>query len=537
MFAADWIKRALGKSTHPMASLRGAGQLLQELAQLRPIEVVGEAAAMLESIHGEPAFTEAHRLRLAAMIDEAAHAAVRRLSTDYAMGRAGDSSSGQFGSPELLQFAFSGDGKAAAQGTDVWPVLADYLETLAAGYARRIDALSEQSEPDLTQRLPLFISRAMRAVSDRMALGWMRNLPPDLASWESLVWFYQVAESHGFPETLVHPYAADPLATCAQHEFAAAVMFAAAAPDSLTPSHIVLVHEIAHVFAGTFACGTEPGQNFRYYSDLMRPAPPARADGQAESRGSGLYFGPGTIVAKLRAVSVEVQEGSATRLLLTSGAGAAQALEALAHAARYWGESPPSRRYERTRLDSAVEVVVGIPDLQSAMRAGGGAPEIGSTVFPECWALTDFSSRGISARYVRRPAREFGIGTLFGFRIDRSQTWCLAVVRRMRREGYRHTDVGSEIIAKGVEHVSLELPAEARLQSGLAPGAVLQSHTILAPEAAGLSDQPSMFFWPGTNLPTQDFVMHRGGKAHRIRLGEPLGRLDGWDRIAFEWIG
>ncbi len=155
---------------------------------------------------------------------------------------------------------------------------------------------------------------------------------------------------------------------------------------------------------------------------------------------------------------------------------------------------------------------------------------------PDNWTLTDFSPRGISARFVHRPAAHVGIETLFGFRLERSESWCVAVVRRVWRDGHRHTDIGAEILAKGAELVSLELVVDSTVAQAAQHTAAVRSRTVLLPEAPSLKNQPSLFFEPGTNMPGQVCLLHQNHAARRIRLGPTLARIDGWDRVSFEWL-
>ena len=554
MLGLDWISRLRGKSGHPMSDVRTAAKLLQELPLAMPLKVIGETAAWLESVEHETSFTLAHRLRIVAMIDEAAHASLAQLTLEYVEVRAGSALSEARTSRQRFTFDQS-DAGAAAQSADCWPVLVDYLEKLSGSYVRALDGLESQPEPEIARQLPLFFSRAMRAIRGKMAVGWLRYLPPDRASWESLVRCYHRAVSHKCASTLVDAYPTDPSGTSVAYEFAAAVMFAAAAPDTLPPRQIELAHRIASTYAGTFACSTERDQYSRLYVDLDRPGPPVRLVQDLEPGGARLFFGPGSIGPKLRAVLDETRmAATGARVPLGDDFGRSETLTALEHATGIWGDSPRVRRNERTLLDSVIHVVVGVRDLQAALRdkaqvsgnlhlrpQAGDAPLAPANpahraVSLDDWALTDFSSRGISARYPPRPTGHVEIGTLFGFRLERSESWCVAVVRRVRREGYSHTDVGAEILAKGAEGVSLELAFDSATPKPAKQGNFMRSHAVLLPDAPGLNDQPSLLFEPGTNVPDQVYRLHQNDTVRRIRLGPTLERIDGWDRVSFEWV-
>lgn len=535
MLGFDWGSWRRANAGHPMSEGRDVAKLLEDLPLATPGKAVAEAAAWLESVELEPTFTLAHRLRVVAMIDEAVRASVQQVRRDYVGAGAGDS----------------------ADGVACWRLLCDYLDKLGRGYAKGLDALEERPEPELAQRLPLFLSRTMRSVTDRMAVGWMRYLPPDHGSWESLVQAYRIAASRNLVATLVQAYEADPETTCAGYEFAAAVMFAAAAPDALPPRQIELAHRIASRYASAFECSAVHDERCQFYMDLDRPGPPVRVLADFEISGAMICFGARGVGLKLGALIDEAGKASpGTRAQFGDDFGRSETLAALTHTTAFWSDSPPVRREHRTHVESFIWVTVGVRGLQAALAftdkreasdqwalvpdegvaAPANADQGRDPAALDKWTLTDFSPRGISARLSHRPAGHVGIGTVFGFRLERSAHWGVAIVRRMRRDGRGHTDIGAEILAKGAELVSLELESDATAPQSAWNAALVHSRAVLLPEAPALKNAPSLFFEPATNRPGQVCLLRGGQGVRRIRLGPTLECLDGWDRVSFEWL-
>ena len=533
MLVFEWGNKQRGTSHHPMSDAREAARLLEDLPVANPAKAVAEAAAWLESIELETGFTVAHRLRIVGMIDEAANRSLKQLTLDYVGARAG----------------------VAAGRADSWRALTEYLEKLASAYAQGIEACEQRPEPELTPRMPLFLTRTMRAVASKIAVGWMRYLPPDRSSWETLVRCYRIAAGHKLVTAPVQAYPAEVAMTCVASELSAAVMFAAAAPETLSPRQIELAYRVACAYAGAFACCATRDEHCRMYMDLERPGPPVRILNDLEATGAKVFFAPGSVLAKLNAVLDET--GSSVRGPFGDEFGRTETLAALQHAAVFWSDNAPVRREPRTRIDSVIRVVVGVRNLQLelglaedsreesvdwGLDASGDAavertspPPIQTTATPDTWTLTDFSSRGISARFFRRPAAQLGIGSLFGFRLERSSRWCVAIVRRLRRDGHNHTDIGAEIIAKGADLVGLEL-AVGDAPRTPAHSRVMHTRAVLLPDAPVLKNEPSLLFEPGTNMSGQMFFMYLDNGARRIRLGSVMESVDGWDRVSFEWL-
>ena len=233
--------------------------------------------------------------------------------------------------------------------------------------------------------------------------------------------------------------------------------------------------------------------------------------------------------------------------------GATEKLGVLEHVLRFWGDNPPSRRDERRRINTPIHVEIGAQALRAALeRAEAGrktdiglldaearvsAVDQGRVAALNTWTLTDFSPRGIGARFSRRLDRWLRVGSLVGFRLERSEKWCVAIVRRLRTDARNQTDAGCEILAKVASLVKLEGLAGAGTLLDLAgSGPMVRTSAVMLPDDPQLEARASLLFEPGTNAPGQTFVMHHDGTARRIRLGKVTDYMDGWDRVEFDFV-
>lgn len=514
----EWTHRLLGKSTHPLADAARAAELMKELPRDNPAQALVDAAAWLDAIESEPSFDLAHRLNVVSIVDEGARRAVEQLTLAYA---------------GVLPRLPSGR-------IQDWRTLSEYLEKLSSAYAGALDAYAALPKLD-EPRLALFATRAMRVIIDKMRTGWVRYLPPDRASWEHMVACYQLASRRKVATTLVKAYASDIVNTCAAYELAAAAMLTAAVPQSLSPSQIDVTCRLALQYAGAFMRSSAQEADSIMYVDLEKPAAPTLIRAQQPAGRSLLYFGPGTVAVKLAPLLDETNE-QRTALLnqLGSEISAQDKLTAVEHALRFWSTTPPSRREPRTRINTPVQALVGVGALQRALGHLAHVPDdarlkSASSTQPtvHTWTLTDFSTHGIGARFTRRPDGALSVGSVIGFRLERSPQWAIGIVRRLRNDRQNQTDVGIEILAKATELVALEAwDPRASLSSIVS----VRSGAVLLPDNPQLQNRASMLLEPGTYNPADTFILHRGTGARRARLAATTESLDGWNRVELEWL-
>jgi len=536
MFGVQWGQRSGRKSSHPMGDMTQATQLVRDLPLENANSALAEAAAWLESIHAE-AFVPNHWLNLISMLDEAVHARVEELTLTYVGAIPG--------SPGL-----------AAD----WRVLTDYLDRLGSAYCEIMEMCGQARNADLAPRLPMVVLRAMRAITRSMKVSWLRYLPPDRGSWESLVRCYRTARGANFTNVMASAYATDEQPSCPLHELTVGVMLAAAAPQGLTPRQVEIAYRIASAHRGGFTVTAGRNEEWRHYLfDLDNPGTPSRIPEQVGTADGLMYFSAEAVLPQLKA-KVDASRGAVYALMPNIGYGRefgpGEKLVVVEHVLRFWDDNPPSRRDERRSINTRIHVEVGPQALRAALeRAAADAAQ--TAVFIEgaespageaqndtrvaglnVWTLTDFSGRGIGARFSRRLDRWLSVGSLVAFRLERSEKWCVTVVRRLRTDARNQTDVGCEILAKAASLVMLEgLAFSGTLLDLAGTGTVVHSTAVVLPEDAQLNARASLLFAPGTNAPGQSFAMHHGGITQQIRLGTVAENIDGWCRVEFDVVG
>ena len=540
MLGIQWAEKLGAKaSRHPMSDPAAAAKLLQELPFENPAKAVAEAAAWLESVEAETSFGRAHRVQLVSLIDQAARASV-----------------------DELALAYAGVGHRAPGQSADWRALTGYLDRLSAAYREAIESAADERSTSLGASLPAVLCRMTRAIAYGMKLCWMRYLPPERASWEAIVQAFRTAQAHNCAETLVMADPGDTERTCVLHEFSVAAMFAAATPESLNPRRVELVYRITTSCRAAFDTGFGKQDGRRHYHmNLDQPGPPARTPEQLTGSEAWMFFHANEVQARLRKMLEGSRSGAAP---IPDGAFGAEFAptekeHAIEHVLRFWDDSPPSRREPRMRINTKIQVELGVQAVRDALEGAearlkpesglqlsieplGGAPaQAAKSSEPAAliaWTLTDYSARGLGVRCARRLDRWVKIGSVIGVRLERSEKWCVAIVRRLRTDARSQTDVGAELLTKSAELVTLEGPSSAGASSRLnAGGPIVRSRTLMLPEDPQGNVRASLLFEPNTNAPEQTFVLRRqDGSSRRIRLHESHEVLDGWERVEFDWL-
>ena len=535
MLGIQWGERLRAKvQRHPMADAAAAALLLEELPFKRPAKVLAESTAWLESVEAEATFGRAHRMKIVSLIDGATRASLEELTRTYA-----------------------GAGHGAPGQASDWRTLMAYLDCLGGAYRAILDADPDAPGASLGASLPALACRMMRAIACSMKVSWMRYLPPDRASWEALVHAYRAAQMHNCAETLVMAYPSDTERTCAQHELAVAAMFAAASPESLNPRRVELVYRITSSCRSAFTTGSgNEGGRRHYLVNLDQPSAPVRIPEQLAESAGWMFFHADKVEPRLRALREQSRSGTAGIPDLGTEFAASEIEHAIEHVLRFWDDSPPARREPRTRINTKVQVELGIQAIREALESAdarlnpaseprivmeGVGPETAQTEqsrgTPIPWTLTDYSARGVGVRCARRVDPWLRIGVVIGVRLERSEKWSVAVVRRIRTDARNQTDVGAQLLTRSAELVTLEgPPSPATSPRSNGGGAVVHSRALLLPDDAQHYIRASLLFEPGTNAPEQTFVLRQGDSARHIRLHEADEVLDGWERVEFDGL-
>lgn len=432
------------KPDHPMANLKEAKRLLDELPGNDAAKCLDELGHWLESVMAEEGFKPEYRAQLVQLLDEAAQIPLRKLTRDY------------MASPRL----------AKVQETRLWTALFGYWRQSALAYVACIDlyAAGAKGADALKAGMPLLLARALRALGAQVKWMYVRYGPMDQSVWGVIAKVYALAETRKLAQTAVTLYPGVPGESTPEQEFLKAVMLSASSPDSLLPLEIELCERLIAHFCASFTLRLELQPDIAYWIDLATSQAPLRLARPPQHAPTLRFFAAGRALEDLEALINTVRTTGAIPSQVNLGGSypADDVLDVLSHLAHYWSPKPPERKHQRHRVKSRLNVVHGYDGVLSLFGAGPG-----DDADTETWIVEDVSAGGFGAGIPEIRGEWLKVGCLLGLQPEGGDTWVLGVIRRLQREIPLKGLVGIKIIARSAELVQLSLSGAGGGETGI----------------------------------------------------------------------
>lgn len=420
------------KPDHPMAEIKEARKLLEDLPGGDAFKCVDELTHWLQSVMAEQGFKPDYRAQLVQLLDETAQIHVRKLTRDYLT------------SPRL----------AKIQEARLWKALYEYWREAALAYAGCVElhAGGAKGAEALKSSMPLLLARALRALAAQVKWMYVRYGPMDASVWGTVARVYSVAETSRLAQSPVALYPGIPGDSTPEQEFLRAVMLSASSPDSLLPLEIELCERLIAHFCASFTLRPELQPDVAYWIDLAAAQAPHRLVRAPQPAPTLRFFAAGKALAELEALVGTIKTtGSVPAQVNLGGTYPADTvLDVLRHLALYWSPIPPERKHQRHQVKSRLNVVHGFDGILSIFGSGPG--DEGGT---ETWIVENVSGGGFGAGIPEIRGEWLKIGSLLGLQPDGGDTWVLGVIRRLQREFPLKGSVGIETIAKSAELLRL----------------------------------------------------------------------------------
>lgn len=397
-----------GRPDHPMADLRAARRILDELP-VQDQKAVEELAHWHESLAAAVGFKPGERLQLLTLVDDAAQPRLRRLAREYlASGR-----------------------RSRFQEAQMWGCIHEYWRHAGHGFAHCIDLVLKGGELGKASLAPLVV-RALRSLGQQVKWLYLRYGPIDAAVWGVLNRVYAFAEAHAIREARV--------------EFLKTAMFSAASPGSLLPPEMELAERLIGELAPGFAMAGALEPALPYWTDLGQAMAPLRAATPAVPGGGLRCFGPGNALAQLESMASAAQRG---------GADAAMALGVMRHLALCWAPEPPQRKHRRHSVKTRLTVAHGFDGVLDAL--GGGDSLDFDRPAAESWIVENVSAGGFGALVPQMKSDWLRVGALLALQPDGGDNWVIGMVRRLARMSQHEARVGIQTLSKAPAVSSFEL--------------------------------------------------------------------------------
>jgi hypothetical protein len=419
------------KSDHPMADMKSAQLLLQDLPRSDALKALYELNTWIESVHEHQDFQLDHQLAILRLLDETARPFERKLTRDY------------FSDKALTPF----------QANRIWMALNDFFQQLAQAYinVQMRCRNGDKGSATLQPALPLIAARGINALTGKLKCAAERYTQPDHAIWRSLAGIYAHAEAQQYLDEPVALYAGSGPNTSVRQEFASVLMWYASGISTLNPLQVHLAERLAAHFGRHFTVSPHNEADSLFFFDLQHPKPPLRVSTELKQLSGMRFLGAGSAQPHVNSLISLLEKNNVPETINLGGmfdAGTVQ--EVVRHLSVFWLSAPPVRRDTRHKVVVRLYVAQGYAGLMQLADAGP-ASDGGS----ESWTVEDISVSGV--RCVLTPARTKGVvnGLLVATRPERSAHWGAGIVRRLSRDVQNNLHVGIELLSQQVTVVML----------------------------------------------------------------------------------
>jgi hypothetical protein len=470
-----------GKPDHPMADLKDARRILEELPAQDPFKALEDLAHWMESVSTVEGFRPEARVQTLLAVDEAAAPRLRRLGRDYVAATR----------------------PSRYTENRIWTAVHGYYRQAAQAFARALDPLRETKRADpLKGQLPLLLARALRCAGQQIKWMHMRYGPVDPAAWGILNGAYALAESRQAAQarTTVYPGASGE--STPQLEFLKGAMFGASSPDGLLPVEIEIAERLIAELAPRFALAAVPAPQLGFWTDLAQAIAPRRLLRPPAAAPGLRCFGPGAALAELEARADHVRgTGEVPASLSVGGPDDPDAvLGVMEHLATCWSPHPPERKAKRHSVKSRLAVVHGFDGVLGALGASGSLDFGGQG--GESWVVENVSTGGFGAFVQPVKGDWLRVGALLAMQPEGGDNWLVGLVRRVSKTGALEARVGIQTLSRQ--------PQVAQLAVSGAGSASEQG--VLLPDPAGTPGETCIALRSGVYAPVQNFASMQSGR-------------------------
>lgn len=442
------------KSDHPLANLKSAQQLMDDLPKTDAIVVLDEVGHWIEALF-DPAneFRLDHQFAVLRMLDEAAHPQLRKIIHSY----------------------FAAVPPSTFQENRLWGAMNDYSKFSDLGYLDLLIGMQqgEKGSASLKQHLPLICARGIYAVFGRMECAAVRYMQIDPQLWMHLAQFYAYAEAQQCLDEPLSIYAGLGATTTLRRMIAGVLMWYTSGEGLLSPLNLHIAKRLSIYLSNALTLGEERQEDSFFAFDLGNPAAPVRV------REDGTMYPPGS-----RFIGVAGAGRQLDNVLKTLAKnlvpdelniGVAYSAEEVAGVAQrlaaYCQTRQPVRRPPRRRIQMKISALSGFFNMIEETNLDLNLNDPVS----EGWEVEDISANGLRCVLPEGRASNVKIGSLVGLQPERSLHWGVGIVRRLRRDAKNNLHVGvkilsnktSSVVLHGHDGVSADVDYSALLLEGI----------------------------------------------------------------------
>lgn len=428
------------KPDHPMADLKSAQKLLQDVPRNDALKALQEITDWIESVRDNAHFHVDQLLDVLSLLDEAARPHMRKLMHEY----------------------FSAQAQSKFQENRTWMVLNAFFTQNELTYFKVLTAYrnGDKGSSAVKSSLALIAARGIYAAMGRLKITAARYEQVDVAVWEHMLEFYSHAEVHQYLNQPVKLYATQTQETSVRNIFASVLMWYASGSTTLRPLHMHLAERLAAHFCRRFMVDAQITSNSLICFNLALPGLPLRVTADTKPHPGMRFIGVGDVRPQLEALLKQLEKNIVPQDINFGGVYDADVLKvATRHLLSYWGAPPPMRRQARRQVKLNMSVALGFDRIleQGAIDPGFDYQfaSTNDSGFISTWEVEDISATGFRCVLPAKNAEGVRIGSLVGIKPENVGHNGVGIVRRLSRDGQNILHVGVEILSKQVEKILL----------------------------------------------------------------------------------
>ena len=418
------------KSDHPMADLKSAQALLDDLPKNDAHKMIMELTEWIESVADNADFKLDHQFAIVRLLDETAQPYARKLTHDY------------FTPQALNKF----------QENRLWLALDNWSRHTARAYLKVFDRYcgGDKGASAIRTQASLLAARAVYAVTVQLKYICAHYGPIDNTIWSNLAKIYQYAEQQYLNVPLAL-YSGMAGSTTVKSELGRLFGWYGCGVSTLKPLYMHLTERIVGQYCTSIDIGVQQDANSLFSFDLDRPAAPVCVRAGIPAHSSMRFVSMAAMQPKLAALIKTLGKGTVPEDLNLGGIYDAELIREAAQYLLNYLAAPPLRRSTRRGIKVNLNVVNGFTKVVERTDTGLNFSE----EQPAHWDVKDISSSGFCTLLSAHGADGISIGSLLGVQPDGVQHWGVAVIRRLMRSDANQLHVGAEILANQIAGVAL----------------------------------------------------------------------------------
>lgn len=408
---------------HPMADVKSAQQLLDDLPKHDAIKSVTELTEWLESVSVHEEFKLADQYAVLSLLDETAQVYARKLAYEY------------FTLHDMNVF----------HGNRLHMVLEALARQTANAYHRVFLRYCQTGKGTIKAQLPLLVARAIHASRDQLKYAAVHYAARDDSVWLRLSVFYQHAEQQQYLDMPVLLYPS--VMTSVKSELGQLMIWSFCALDSLTPQAIHLNERLVTQYANVVEMSAELNGQAQISFDPVNALSIVRQDLPANQRHGMRYLYLPEMQAKLDALIKALDKHIMPQDLNLGGCFSVERVKAAALHTRKQLFAKPIRKSPRRPFNGLVKAVAGYDNVSMCCQSAGGA---GMQL-----SLQNASSGGFLAVLSAQAGSDARVGHLLGIQTDSLARLGVSIARRLLRDAQGGLHLGAEMLATQVSQVIL----------------------------------------------------------------------------------